>query len=200
VVDSAEWEQAQPKRLRDAAPQAREFFNGRDLTGWTGEERLWSVEDGEIVGRSPGIKYNSFLISDIEAGDFRLSFEVKLVNNEGNSGVQFRSRSLKGYKEIKGYQADIGPTWWGKLYEENGRALLWDKSGEEHLKPGEWNEYVIEAKGPHIRTWLNGKPCVDLTDPDGDKHGLIALQIHSGPPMEVRFRNFELTLDDEKSP
>jgi hypothetical protein len=139
-------------------------------------------------------------VSNLEAGDFRLSFEVKLVNNDGNSGVQFRSHSLEGYKEIKGYQADIGPTWWGKLYEENGRALLWDKSGEDHLKPGEWNKYEIEAKGPHIRTWLNGKPCVDLVDPDGAKRGIFALQIHSGPAMEVRFRNLQITLDDEKSP
>ena len=110
------------------------FFNGRDLTGWTGDPKLWSVENGEIVGRSPGLKHNTFLVSDLSAENFRLSFEVKLVDNEGNSGVQFRSEPLDGFEEVRGYQADIGPGWWGKLYEENGRALLWDKPGERTSK------------------------------------------------------------------
>ncbi len=168
------------------------FFNGRDLAGWSGDMRLWSVENGEIVGRSPGIGSNTFLVSDLAAENFRLSFDVKLVKNEGNSGVQFRSEPMHGYNEMRGYQADIGEGWWGKLYEENGRAILSDKSGEPHLKKGEWNHYEIEAIGSHIRTWLNGKPCVDLNDPPGKSRGQFALQLHSGGPTEVRFKNLKL--------
>jgi hypothetical protein len=171
---------------------ATTFFNGRDLTGWTGESRLWSVENGEIVGRSPGIGSNTFLLSDLAAENFRLSLDVKLVKNEGNSGLQFRSESLNGFNEMRGYQADIGVGWWGKLYEENGRGILSDKSGESYLKKGDWNHYEIEAVGSHIRTWLNGQLCVDVNDPPGKSRGQFALQLHAGDPTEVRFRNLQL--------
>ena len=173
---------------------ASSFFNGRDLTGWSGDTKLWSVENGEIVGRSPGIPANTFLVSDIAADNFRLSFDVKLVKNEGNSGVQFRSEPMHGFQEMRGYQADIGEGWWGKLYEENGRAILSDKSGEPYLKKGEWNHYEIEAVGSQIRTWLNGKPCVDLNDPPGKSRGQFALQLHAGGPTEVRFKNLKLEI------
>jgi putative membrane-bound dehydrogenase-like protein len=171
---------------------AAQLFNGRDLTGWTGDSQLWSVENGEIVGRTAGLSHNTFLIRDLAVEDFRLSFDVKLVDNAGNSGVQFRSQPIEGFEEVRGYQADVGVGWWGKLYEENGRALLWDKSGEEHVKPGEWNHYEIEAIGSRIRTWINGRPCVDLDDPDGARRGIIALQLHSGDKTQVRFRNLKL--------
>jgi putative membrane-bound dehydrogenase-like protein len=168
------------------------LFNGQDLAGWQGDLELWSVQDGEIVGKTTGLEKNSFLVSDLAAEDFKLSLEVKLVDNAGNSGIQFRSQPLDGYHEIRGLQADIGVGWWGKLYEENGRELLWEKSGEEFVNPGEWNSYEIIAEGPHIRTWINGKPCVDLKDAEGAKRGVFALQLHSGGPTEVRFRNLKL--------
>jgi putative heme-binding domain-containing protein len=182
--------------MRATKENAGLFFNGRDLTGWTGDPNLWSVENGEIIGRSSGLEHNSFLISDLAAGNFKLSLEVKLKDNAGNSGIQFRSKPLNGYNEVFGYQADIGPDWWGKLYEENGRALLWDKPGEQHVKNGDWNRYEIEAAGSRIRTWINGQPCVDLDDPDGRRRGIFALQLHSGGPTEVRFRNLQLEVKE----
>jgi putative membrane-bound dehydrogenase-like protein len=178
--------------MRASEENAGMLFNGRNLAGWTGDSQLWSVENRQIVGRSPGLQHNSFLVSDLSAEDFRLAFEVKLVNDVGNSGVQFRSQPLDGFHEVRGYQADIGPGWWGKLYEENGRALLWDKSGEQHVNRGEWNRYEIEAVGSRVRTLINGQPCVDLDDTAGKRRGVFALQIHSGGPMEVRFRNLQL--------
>jgi hypothetical protein len=169
----------------------KDFFNGKDLTGWDGNFKLWSVEKGEIVGRSPGIKKNEFLRSHMLAGDFRLSLKVKLTPDSGNSGVQFRSTVLPD-GDVKGLQADIGAGWWGKLYDEHGRGVLWDKPGDKHVKAGEWNEYVIEAKGTKIRTWLNGQLCVDFDDTRGPVRGIFALQIHSGAAMEVRFRELRL--------
>jgi putative membrane-bound dehydrogenase-like protein len=166
------------------------MFNGQDLTGWSGREGLWTVEDGELVGRTEGLKRNEWIVSDLLVGDFRLSLEVKLVGNAGNSGIQFRSQVHNG--EVSGYQADIGRGWWGKLYEEHGRALLWDKSGEEHVNKGEWNTYEIIAKGHHIQTLINGQKCVDLQDPKGAIRGIIAFQLHSGGQTEVRFRNISL--------
>jgi putative heme-binding domain-containing protein len=175
-----------------------QLFNGKNLDGWKGEMKYWSVENGEIIGRSPGIEENTFLVSDLTAGDFKLSLEVKLVDNVGNSGVQFRTEPIEN-GQMRGYQADIGEGWWGKLYEEHGRALLWDKPADEHLKKGQWNRYEIEAKGSRIRTWLNGKLCVDLDDPEGKRRGIFALQLHSGGPMEVRFRKLKLEVLDEKA-
>ena len=100
---------------------------------------------------------------------------------------------------MKGYQADVGPGWWGKLYEENGRGLLWPKSGEEHVRPGEWNTYEIVAVGHSIRTRINGKPCVDLDDPAGAPRGVFAFQLHSGGATEVRFKDIRLELDPKRT-
>jgi putative membrane-bound dehydrogenase-like protein len=168
------------------------IFNGKDLTGWSGDTSLWSVVNGEIVGRTSGLKHNTFLMSDMSAKDFKLSLEVKLVDDEGNSGVQFRTQPLDGFNEVRGYQADIGPGWWGKLYEENGRGLLTKESGEKFLKKGEWNRYEVEAIGGHIRTWLNGQLCVDYEDQAGKRQGVFALQLHAGGKTVVRYRNLQL--------
>jgi hypothetical protein len=181
---------AQEKKPEVPAKEGRAvlLFNGRDLTGWTGNKELWSVDNGEIVGKSPGINRNEFLVHERQVGNFRLSVEVKLVPNNANSGIQFRSAQLDD-GAMKGYQADIGEGWWGKLYHEHGRAQLWDKPADQHVKKEEWNRYVIEAAGHHVRTYLNDKLCVDLEDPEGELTGLVGLQIHSGGAMEVRFRN-----------
>jgi hypothetical protein len=170
---------------------AKDFFNGKDLNNWDGDKKLWSVENGEIVGKSPGLKQNEFLKSHLVAGDFRLTLKVKLTPNKENSGIQFRSEVLPN-GDVKGYQADIGAGWWGKLYEEHGRAILWDKSGEAHVKVNDWNDYEIVAEGSKIKTFLNGKPCVDLDDPKGARRGIFAVQLHSGGPMEVRFKDIKL--------
>lgn len=174
------------------------FFNGRDLTGWrstTDQLELWSVESGEIIGRTSGLEKNEFLVSELALKDFRLTLDVQLRDNQGNSGIQFRSLPLSD-GEVRGYQADIGPGWWGKLYEEQGRGLLVDNSAEDLIQPGDWNRYEIVAVGSRVQTWLNGRKVVDLTDPAGRNSGLIALQLHSGGPTEVRFRNLSLTLLD----
>ena len=174
-------------------PAPTELFNGTDLTGWEGSTDLWTVSEGMIVGRSSGLKQNEFLSTTETYGDFELSLEFRLESGKGNSGIQFRSSRDSG-GHVKGFQADAGKGWWGKLYEEHGRGLLFEKSGEEHVQEGEWNEYRIVAVGPRIRTYINGKLCTDLNDPQGAKAGIIAFQIHSGGPMEVRFKDLELQL------
>src|SRR6185312_7420737 len=129
------------------------LFNGKDLNNWDGDMTLWHVENGEIVGSTKtGLKHNEFLKSRMPLENFRLVLKVKLTPNKENSGVQFRSERVGDY-EMRGPQADIGKGWWGKLYEENGRAILSNKSGEPFLKNGDWNHYEIEAIGSHVRTW-----------------------------------------------
>lgn len=183
--------------VQGTAETLNRFFNGQNLEGWRStrdeDQSLWSVENGEIIGRSPGLKHNAFLVSELALDDFRFACDVKLVDNSGNSGIQFRSQPLAD-GEMRGYQADIGQGWWGKLYEESARGLLVNNDAENLIQPGEWNRYEIVAVGGRIRTFLNGQPAVDLDDPLGARSGVIAVQLHSGGPTEVRFRNLELAL------
>jgi putative heme-binding domain-containing protein len=179
--------------LRATPDNVASFFNGRDLTGWVGDPRLWSVEEGEIVGRSPGLQKNEFLISELSLGDFELALEVKLVGDQGNSGIQIRSQPIERGL-MRGYQCDIGPGWWGKLYEEHGRGLLESQGAEAVVRKGEWNQYRIVAVGSRVRAWLNGQLCFDRDDPAAARHGVVGLQLHSGGPTEVRFRHLALRL------
>jgi putative heme-binding domain-containing protein len=173
------------------------FFNGRDLNGWVGDPLVWSVENGEIVGETTiGLKHNAFLVNEMVFRNFRLILEVKLSPDGENSGIQFRSQHAE-HGEVKGYQADIGEGWWGKLYEELGRGLLWDKTADQHVRKGEWNQYEILAVNHQIQTAVNGVQCVDLKDPEGALQGFIAFQVHSGGPVQVRFRRFDLEIDPD---
>lgn len=182
-------------------PEAAAFqplFDGSGLTGWQGDDSLWLVEDGAIVGRSPGIDYNDFLATERSFGDFILRFQIHLLDHSGNSGVQFRSERVLGETEMIGYQADVGETYWASLYDESRRRETLAAPDEETLqralRPNDWNDYEIYAQGPHIVLTLNGITTVDYTetDPGIPLAGRIALQIHSGPAMEVRFRDIEI--------
>ena len=177
--------------MKATAENAKEFFNGKDLTSWDGDKDVWTVENGEIVGKTKtGLKKNTFLKAPLEVSDFKLTVKVKLTPNAENSGIQFRSANIEG-GEMKGPQADIGKTWWGKLYEESGRGLLVKEGGEKFVKENDWNEYVVEAVGPTVKLWINGEKVADYTDEKLSKSGLIAFQVHAGGPMEVRFKDIK---------
>ncbi len=183
----------------DAAEDGFEpLFNGKDLDGWEGDPFLWKVEDGMVVGRSPGIAYNDFLTTTEEYSDFVLRFQIQLVDNVGNSGVQIRSRRVPGSMEMIGYQVDVGPSWWGSLYDESRRRVTLAAPSEatikKALKPTDWNDYEVQASGKHIVLKLNGVVTVDYTEEDEsiEQTGLIGLQVHSGPPLEARFRNIRI--------
>jgi putative heme-binding domain-containing protein len=174
---------------------AATFFNGKDLAGWDGDASLWHVENGEIVGRTAtGLKHNEFLKSRMPLENFRLVLKLKLTPNKENSGVQFRSERFGDY-EMKGPQADVGLGWWGKLYEENGRAILSNKPGDPYVNVDDWNTYEILAVDGKVRTALNGHLCVDVDDPKISRRGITGLQMHAGGPMEVRFKDLQLELN-----
>ena len=171
------------------------LFNGRDLQGWDGDGKLWLVENREIVGRSPGIKQNEFLVSAAPYGDFELRLEFWLKGGSGNSGIQFRSKRIPNH--VSGYQADIGERYWGCLYDEARRNKVLVQapaSLDAVLKKDGWNTYVIRAEGDRVQLWLNGLQTADYRETDAaiERTGILALQIHSGPPMEVRFRNLRI--------
>ena len=176
------------------------LFDGKTLDGWvTPEDKtLFSVEDGQIVGRTKvgQLKKNEFLATPRPYGDFTLKASVKLSG--GNSGIQFRSdREPNG--RVSGPQADAAEGYWGLFYEENRRGIL-ERYPEDKAKAlarsGGWNDFVITAKGDHVTIELNGTKVIDRTDDKFQRSGIIALQIHAGPPMEVRFKDIAIkTLD-----
>jgi hypothetical protein len=174
------------------------LFNGKDLQGWEATKpELWSAENGTIIGRQGKnqLKKNTFLAATGKYTDFILKVSVRLVRDEGNSGIQFRTRILPD-GTARGYQADVAKGYWGLLLEEGSPKRLIIKrpvlEAVKQVKPGEWNDYEITAKGHHITLVLNGVKSVDLEDPTGDLSGVIALQLHVGPAMEVQFKDIKI--------
>jgi hypothetical protein len=176
--------------------KAQSLFNGKDLTGWVtpDDKAIFSVEDGEIVGRTQGnLKKNEFLVTEKPYRDFVLKAKVKFRN--GNSGIQFRSKRAPD-GAVSGPQADVANGYWGLLYEERGRGILErypEDAAEKLVKQSGWNEFVITAKGKHVTIDFNGTRIIDRTDDKFDDEGIIALQVHVGPPMEVRYKDIEIT-------
>jgi len=178
--------------LQAGAPREVELFDGESLAGWraVGDAR-YSADDGSILGEIGG-GGQSFLVTEREFGDFVLEVDVK-TELPGNSGIQIRSHQREDGR-VFGYQVEIDPSeraWSGGLYDEARRGWLQNLEGRDEaraaFRPGEWNAYRIECRGPWIRTWINGVPITDCVDPL-DMTGFIGLQVHSGDDTRVRWR------------
>ncbi|MCL5271650.1 MAG: DUF1080 domain-containing protein [bacterium] len=176
------------------------LFDGKTLKGWEGDPAVWGVKDGVIVGRGAMLTQNNFLAAAREYGDFILRLQVRLVNNEGNTGVQFRSVKIAGTPMMSGFQADYAnvPQYCGMLYDEKRRGIL-VKPTEEKItqaanKPGDWNDLEIAAQGDRIAISLNGVQTVAYVEKDSaiPRTGLIGLQTHAKTNMEVQFRNIRI--------
>lgn len=152
-------------------------------------------------------------------GDFEMRLEFRLLGDGGNSGIQFRSREVPEW-DTSGYQADIenGEQWTGCLFEhtrggismrgekatisEDGKKqvlpLPGGKTPQELLKVfqrDQWNTYTIIARGPNLRLKINDVTMCEAADFQKDlaaRDGIIALQMHPGPPMKVQFRNLRI--------
>lgn len=172
------------------------LFNGKDLTGWTiyGTEK-WYVEDGLLVCESgPDMAYG-YLGTDKQYKNFELTLEFKQEAN-GNSGVFVRS-TVDGTK-VSGWQVEVAPPGndTGGVYESYGRGWLIkpDPEKDKALKMGEWNEMKIRLDGDTLTSWLNGMQMVTITDDKiGAGEGGVALQIHDGGGIKVRWRNLQIT-------
>ena len=196
---------AQSNQLTDSERQEGyvPLFDGESLDGWDGDPNLWSVKNGAIVGSSDGhaVDTNTFLIYKRPFADFILRLEVRLRN--GNSGIQFRSKHVSGPGWIvHGYQADFSDAGqrsaWGNFYEEKGRGrglmAVPDEGWQQAkgvVRPRDWNQYEIQAIGDSVRLTLNGKVTIDGRD-DRTRSGIIAIQLHSGPAMQVECRNIRI--------
>ena len=195
------------------------IFNGRNLDGWDGNPKFWSAEDGAITGRTSTdnpTQGNTFIIwRQAPVDDFVLRLKYKIVG--GNSGIQYRSREVDKWV-VAGYQGDFeaGDTFSGILYEERGRGILAARGqkvtiGEDGKKDAEqvadskelqaaikqedWNDYEITARGHHLIHKINGNVTAEVIDNEKNKRemsGILALQLHAGPPMTVQFKDIRL--------
>ena len=173
------------------AQKKQSLFNGKDLTGWTihGTEK-WYVEKGNLVCESGPDRQYGYLSTNKSFKNFELTLEFK-QEADGNSGVFFRS-SIEGVK-ISGWQVEVAPLnkHTGGVYESYGRGWLIQPKPEDekHLNPGKWNTLKIKVIDGEVTTWLNGHQMISLNDPTIAKgEGFIALQIHDGGGIKVRWR------------
>jgi type 1 glutamine amidotransferase len=199
------------------------LFDGTSLAGWEGKPEFWRVEDGAIVGETTAdnpTTGNTFLIwRQGLVDDFELTLRYRITGTpKANSGIQYRSQDF-GEFVVGGYQGDFeaGTNYSGIVYEEKGRGILCQRgqritiaadgakvAGEpigdtaelqKVIKPGEWNDYRIVARGPKLQHFINGQLMSELLDEQADKRslqGVLALQVHAGPPMKVEFKDIRL--------
>ncbi len=177
------------------------LFNGKDLTGWKGNEKYWSVRDGAIVGKNgaeDAPKASTYLLSEKKYRAFRLILEAKLVTSEMHSGVAFWGTPVEKEGDPHSYMGHLVmfPSNWGfwdlyrrnSIYKDDGRAK---KAGRQH----DWNQLEILAQPPRIRLVVNGQFGADWTDPKPDLcgEGPLGLQLHSNKvAQEVHFRGLIL--------
>jgi len=202
-------------------PGFRPLFNGYDLTGWSGDPKLWKVEKGLLVGQTTAeapLNQNTFLVwTSGDVGHFELRLKLRIVG-ENNSGIQYRSRRVAGQGKhvMAGYQMDVHPRpeYLGMLYEERGRGIVAtsgqrvviDEQGARSrsslsseapavVSLEKWNDYAITARGPRLVHKVNGRTVAEIIDREAGKAaetGLLAIQLHRGKPMRVELKDIRL--------
>lgn len=194
------------------------LFNGNRLGMWDGDPKYWSVQDGVLTGKADGtLKMNRFITWK---GSTIRNFEIRVmvkVSAGGNSGIQYRGQSRPdiGLDIVTGYQCDVvasTPKYNGMLYEERGRRILShtgekviiDETGQpwvvdqlpfKEFEPDQWHEYRVLVEGNHHRHWIDGHPTADLIDFDEKRRaleGVLAVQVHVGPPMTIQYKDFRI--------
>ena len=219
-IASGAW--AQPK----LDPGFVSMFNGKDLTGWEGKPGGWWVEEGALTAQSteekPLKKHHYLTWAGGEPGDFVLRFSYRIIGEGGNSGIQFRSEKRPDW-DTWGYQADIeaGTQWTGCLFQHDRGGVVMrgfkadiaedgTKKEEQFADPaklmevvrqGDWNEYEVIARGSKVTLNINGKMMCEVDDRDAKmacKKGIIAVQMHPGPPYKIQFKNLRIKILDKK--
>ena len=176
------------------------LFDGTTFTGWEGDLTKFRIEEGAIIAgnTTDTLKHNHFLATTERYDHFELKLQVKLVGKDANAGIQFRTERIPNDTEVIGYQADMGQQYWGCLYDESRRKTILQQPDADLIKkilmPDDWNDYRIRCEGKRIQLWLNGVQTVDYREEEADlpESGIIAVQIHSGPPAEASYRDIQI--------
>lgn len=178
-----------------ANAQVKSLFNGKNLNGWQAHgTETWYAEKGELICESGPDKAYGYLSTTSNYQDFELTLQF-LQEANGNSGVFIRS-GIEGVK-ISGWQVEVAPKGLhtGGVYESYGRGWLIkpEAEKEEALKEGKWNKLKIRVVGDQLTSWLNGTEMVNFSDEKiGEGKGFIALQIHDGGGIKVRWKNIKI--------
>ena len=196
TIPSYEVERVQKSIQFDSlSNNSKSIFNNKDLSGWIiyGTEK-WYVENGILVCESGPDKKYGYLGTENFYKNFVLSLDFKQEAN-GNSGVFFRS-TVDGTK-VSGWQVEVAPPGLhtGGIYESYGRGWLIqpDEGKDSSLKMGSWNNLKVKVYQDTVTTWLNGEMMITLSDQKiADANGRIALQIHDGGGIKVKWKNIKI--------
>jgi 3-keto-disaccharide hydrolase len=183
------------------AEKLASVFDGRSLKGWEGNPAYWSVKDGMIVGRLASAKWSTYLVTKKRYRNFRFLCSMREVVRNAHSGI-----SYWGYVD-----PDNNWTYHGHLVVVPSPWGIWDLYGRSGLVEGtktpayrvghekEWNEIEILAIGDRVRVAVNGTLCIDFTDPEPWRlvRGPLGLQLHSGGPAEIEFKDLRISADPE---
>jgi len=156
------------------------------------------VEAGAIVGGSlkKAIgRGNDFLCTKKTYGDFELRLQFRFLGEGTNGGINLRSRRNPEDGVAAGYQADLGPGFWGCLYDEARRnRVLADAKPKPSIRENDWNDYRIRCEGRRIQLWINGVQTVDYAEQEANiwPSGVIALQVQANRPSEAWYRNIRI--------
>ena len=205
ALDSAKGSEQQRVQAAMEAISFQPLFNAKSFYGWEGDTtNSFRIAEGAIVGGNlqNKIPRNEFLATTRFYTNFILRAECKILG-PCNAGIQFRTQRIPNHHEVKGFQADMSVGkdggYWGKLYDESRRNKILGVSENraqmiERLKADDWNQYEIRCEGPRIQLFVNGVRTLDYTetDPTIPLFGIIAVQIHSGPPSEAWYRNIAI--------
>jgi hypothetical protein len=197
------------------------MFNGQDLSGWEGQGKFWKVQDGAIVGETKEASQQTIFLywKGGEPADFEMRCQLRISGREANSGIQIRSQRRPNW-DTYGYQADFDESGYcvGNLYifgreplatfAQRGDSVIIDSLGKRSVnnfadparlldayKRGGWNDYRIVARGRQVTVYLNGVLMSKVEDYEQKyflPKGIIALQLHSGAPMRVEFKDLRI--------
>ena len=200
------------------------MFNGKNLSEWEGMTKFWKVENGAIVGETKTVNQQTLFLywKGGEPADFEMRCRIRIAGKEGNSGIQIRSQKRPKWDAL-GYQVDFDASGYcvGTIYQYNrmplatfaqrGDSVLIDSTGKRSVNKfadsaklidvfnkGDWNEYRILAKGQHVTIWMNGVLMCSVEDYEQKytlPKGIIALQLHSGEPMRVEFKDLRIRIN-----
>ena len=143
-----------------------------------------------------GVQYRSKELEPGEFGPIMSGYQADFEAGDKYSGILYEERG-RGILALRGEKTVIKPA------AEGAKKATVEKTGttgdsaaiQASIKKEDWNEYRIVAKGNHVQHFINGQQTIDVTDEDAANaplEGLLALQIHQGPPMVVQFKNFKL--------
>jgi putative membrane-bound dehydrogenase-like protein len=171
---------------------AKDFFGGKDLSGWDGDSAVWSVAGGEIVGKASALKAPATLTSLFAASDFSLKFQAKTTSGAVRASVLVHAVTSPD-SPWSGQAVALGGQQWGSLSSLPAATALGGQASGSTVKPGEWNEVEIASEASRVKVYVNGVLVADSADVMTPVRGIFGLQLHPAAGGELRIRNLQVT-------